>query len=101
MRMKRAALITVGLLAVFTSVSFLVLKTERLETRVVELEALIQSSRWSGPLVPPIDLESRIGQLEQQISALEKVFEKKVVRQELDGKLKDIRDVPSDPAAKF
>jgi hypothetical protein len=101
MRMRRAALITVGLLAVFTSVSFLVFKTERLETRVVKQEALIQSSRSSSPLVPPIDLESRIGQLEQQISALEKVVEKKVVRQELDGKLKDIRDVPSDPAAKF
>ena len=99
--MKRAALITVGLLAVFTSVSFLVFKTDRLETRVVELEALIQSSRSSGPLVPPIDMESRIGQLEQQISALEKSVEKKVVRQALDEKLKDIRDVPSDPAAKF
>jgi hypothetical protein len=99
--MKRAALITLGLLVVITSVSFLVLKTERLEARVVKLEALIESLRSSGPPVRPVDLESRIGRLEQQISELEKLVEKKVVRQELDGKLKDIRDVPSDSAAKF
>jgi hypothetical protein len=101
MRMKKAALITLGLVGVITYASFLVVKTERLHVRVVKLERSIETSRLTGPHEPPVDLEVRIGRLEKQITTLETALENKIVRQELDEKLKHIRDAPPEPEPRY
>jgi hypothetical protein len=101
MRMKKAALITLGLVGVITCASFVVLKMERLHARVVKLERSIESAISTGPHEPLVDLDVRIGRLEKHITTLETALENKIVRQELEEKLKHIRDAPPELEPRF
>lgn len=92
--MKKVALIVAVLGGSIAYLCVLVVKTERLEARVMKLEALVAISAAPAPNGSMSGLEIRVGRLEKHVASLEETFEKKIVRDGLNGKLKDVRDTP-------
>lgn len=82
-----------ALVALLASATYLLVHAHRLEARVAKLEAGV-SAGGAATVALPQDGDVRFDLIERRLAVLEKAVEKNIVRQGLDGKLKDVRDAP-------